>query len=123
MTEFSKKTGDYASLSATDIRVMAVTYMLETQHVGSNHLRQEPLMKPTVNFNQPGAVASVSKDGDGDSSKSQLVTAADLNMPGFYRPEDDDEEEEDGSQSTSSTTTTDSEEGETEEEKRKVRRW
>ncbi|CAN9506552.1 unnamed protein product [Ophioblennius macclurei] len=41
VTEFSKKTGDYPSLSATDIKVLALTYQLELEHVGSVHLRKE----------------------------------------------------------------------------------
>nr|XP_017525516.1 RNA-binding protein NOB1 isoform X2 [Manis javanica] len=42
VTEFSKKTGDYPSLSATDIQVLALTYQLEAEFVGVSHLRQEP---------------------------------------------------------------------------------
>ncbi|KAM5263468.1 RNA-binding protein NOB1 [Ctenodactylus gundi] len=42
MTEFSKKTGDYPSLSATDIQVLALTYQLEAEFVGVSHLKQEP---------------------------------------------------------------------------------
>lgn len=45
MTEFSKKTGDYPSLSATDIKVLALTYQLELEHVGSQHLKKEPDVK------------------------------------------------------------------------------
>lgn len=45
MTEFSKKTGDYPSLSATDIKVLALTYQLELENVGSQHLREEPEVK------------------------------------------------------------------------------
>ncbi len=45
MTEFSKKTGDYPSLSATDIKVLALTYQLELEHVGSQHLKKEPEVK------------------------------------------------------------------------------
>ena len=45
MTEFSKKTGDYPSLSATDIKVLALTYQLELEHVGSKHLKKEPEVK------------------------------------------------------------------------------
>ncbi|KAK2854346.1 hypothetical protein Q5P01_007007 [Channa striata] len=48
VTEFSKKTGDYPSLSATDIKVLALTYQLELEHVGTQHLRKEPEVK--VNF-------------------------------------------------------------------------
>uniref|UniRef100_A0A3Q3W2F7 RNA-binding protein NOB1 n=1 Tax=Mola mola TaxID=94237 RepID=A0A3Q3W2F7_MOLML len=45
VTEFSKKTGDYPSLSATDIKVLALTYQLELEHVGSQHLNKEPEVK------------------------------------------------------------------------------
>ncbi|XP_004690478.1 PREDICTED: RNA-binding protein NOB1 [Condylura cristata] len=42
VTEFSKKTGDYPSLSATDIQVLALTYQLEAEFVGVSHLKREP---------------------------------------------------------------------------------
>ncbi|KAM8875994.1 RNA-binding protein NOB1 [Synchiropus picturatus] len=48
VTDFSKKTGDYPSLSATDIKVLALTYQLTVEHVGSQHLRKEPEMKLNV---------------------------------------------------------------------------
>ncbi|RZC41609.1 NOB1 Zn bind domain containing protein [Asbolus verrucosus] len=49
VTEFTKKTGDYPSLSATDIKVMALTYQLEKEHVGVEHLRTEPVVQRSVN--------------------------------------------------------------------------
>ncbi|KAJ0056542.1 hypothetical protein NL108_010254 [Boleophthalmus pectinirostris] len=48
VTEFSKKTGDYASLSATDIKVLALTYQLELEHVGFQHLKKEPEIKVNI---------------------------------------------------------------------------
>ena len=42
VTEFTRKTGDYRSLSATDIRLLALTYQLEKRHVGVDHLKTEP---------------------------------------------------------------------------------
>lgn len=45
VTEFSKKTGDYPSLSATDIKVLALTYQLELENVGLQHLKTEPAVK------------------------------------------------------------------------------
>ncbi|KAL2088491.1 hypothetical protein ACEWY4_015390 [Coilia grayii] len=48
VTEFSKKTGDYPSLSATDIKVLALTYQLELEKVGSSHLKSEPDVKIKV---------------------------------------------------------------------------
>ncbi|XP_024901113.1 RNA-binding protein NOB1 isoform X4 [Pteropus alecto] len=57
VTEFSKKTGDYPSLSATDIQVLALTYQLEAEFVGVSHLKQEPekpkLPRETVEHGHP----------------------------------------------------------------------
>ncbi|XP_070764317.1 RNA-binding protein NOB1 isoform X1 [Enoplosus armatus] len=52
VTEFSKKTGDFPSLSATDIKVLALTYQLELEHVGSQHLKKEPEVKVNVRSTQ-----------------------------------------------------------------------
>ncbi|KAK7504642.1 hypothetical protein BaRGS_00004128 [Batillaria attramentaria] len=46
VTDFAKKTGDYRHLSLTDIRVIALTYMLEKEHVGADHIKKEPTNKP-----------------------------------------------------------------------------
>ncbi|XP_026749980.2 RNA-binding protein NOB1 [Galleria mellonella] len=48
ITDFAKKTGDYTSLSATDIKVMALTYQLEKEKAGTEHLHTEPTMQRTV---------------------------------------------------------------------------
>nr|XP_008120286.2 PREDICTED: RNA-binding protein NOB1 [Anolis carolinensis] len=48
VTEFSKKTGDYPSLSATDLKVLALTYQLEAENVGVAHLKTEPEQKVRV---------------------------------------------------------------------------
>lgn len=45
VTEFSKKTGDYRSLSAVDLRLLALTYQLEKENIGDDHIRTEPLKK------------------------------------------------------------------------------
>lgn len=48
VSEFSKKTGDFATLSLTDIAVLALTYQLEKEKMGVAHLRSEPLIGKTV---------------------------------------------------------------------------
>ena len=45
VTDFTKKTGDYRSLSAIDIRVMALSYQLEKEHVGTDHIKTVPEKK------------------------------------------------------------------------------
>ncbi|KAF6018660.1 NOB1 [Bugula neritina] len=54
VTEFTKKTGDYISLSATDIRLIALTYQLEKQHVGTEHIKTVPDRKIELNSGHNG---------------------------------------------------------------------
>lgn len=78
--EFSKKTGDYASLSGIDIKVIALTYELEIEHVGSDHLRKEPLVSKII------------------ASKNKPEEFQNKNLAGFYNPKnskDDCEKEKD----------------------------
>ena len=42
VTEFAKKTGDYRSLSVVDIKVLALTYQLEKENVGTDHIKITP---------------------------------------------------------------------------------
>lgn len=46
--EFAKKTGDYLSLSSADIKVIALTYQLEKELMGSDHLRSDPVIAKTI---------------------------------------------------------------------------
>uniref|UniRef100_T2M3I8 RNA-binding protein NOB1 n=1 Tax=Hydra vulgaris TaxID=6087 RepID=T2M3I8_HYDVU len=48
VSEFSKKTGDFKSLSAVDLRVIALTYQLEKEFCGVDHIRSEPTKKCVV---------------------------------------------------------------------------
>ncbi|KAM6942757.1 RNA-binding protein NOB1 [Xenentodon cancila] len=63
VTEFSKKTGDYPSLSATDIKVLALTYQLELEHVGSAHLKKEPELQMNIQSTQRHPEAPVNVAG------------------------------------------------------------
>jgi len=71
ISDFARKTGDYASLSAVDIRVLAVTYDLEVEKVGTSHLRSEPVIKKTTEFYHPKV----------DKEK---LNKSDAKLPGFY---------------------------------------
>ena len=70
MTEFSKKTGDYPSLSAVDLMVLAVAYDLEAEKCGTVHLNKEPKVQKTVEFYQP----------------SKGISDGDKKIAGFYTP-------------------------------------
>uniref|UniRef100_A0A2A4JWH2 RNA-binding protein NOB1 n=1 Tax=Heliothis virescens TaxID=7102 RepID=A0A2A4JWH2_HELVI len=64
ITEFSKKTGDYRSLSATDIKIMALTYQLEKEKIGTDHLKTDPTMQKIVK------VTGLSNYNSNDSDKT-----------------------------------------------------
>uniref|UniRef100_A0A8C6Z369 RNA-binding protein NOB1 n=1 Tax=Nothoprocta perdicaria TaxID=30464 RepID=A0A8C6Z369_NOTPE len=73
VTDFARKTGDYPSLSATDLQVLALTYELEAETVGPERLRREPEDKVGSSLQHPEAPLHLagfhlpSKVGDGDT--------------------------------------------------------
>ena len=42
VTDFSKLTGDFKSLSVTDLKVLALTYMIEVQKNGLKNIKTAP---------------------------------------------------------------------------------
>jgi RNA-binding protein NOB1 len=51
VSEFAQKSGDYSSLSLTDLKLIALTYMLEAQAAGSaEHIRKEPFVRDYAAF-------------------------------------------------------------------------
>lgn len=74
VTEFSKKTGDYPSLSATDIKVMALTYQLEKEKVGTQHVRTEPIMQKKVNVITKSVTPELNPNMAGFHLPGQSVT-------------------------------------------------
>ncbi|XP_024858221.1 RNA-binding protein NOB1 isoform X2 [Kryptolebias marmoratus] len=74
VTEFSKKTGDYPSLSATDVKVLALTYQLELEHIGTQHLKTEPEIKVNIQSTQRHPEAPVNITGFHFPSKRSAGT-------------------------------------------------
>ena len=66
--EFSKKTGDYGSLSAVDIQVLALTCYLQRVHVSTDHVGREPRAAKVV------------------TSSSDIRKASSTSLAGFYTP-------------------------------------
>ncbi|KAJ3394134.1 Nin1 binding protein [Lobulomyces angularis] len=61
---FAKKTGDFPSLSVTDLKVLALTWMLEKEaNNGVSHLRTEPL-PPRTNLNIKKDISKKNKKKD-----------------------------------------------------------
>ncbi|XP_033899156.3 RNA-binding protein NOB1-like isoform X2 [Acipenser ruthenus] len=87
VTEFSKKTGDYPSLSATDIKVLALTYQLESEHVGINHLKHEPEIKVQVSSTRQHPEAPVNIAGFHLPSKKHQKSAAGTGSTQSQTPE------------------------------------
>lgn len=77
VVEFAKKTGDYLSLSAVDIKIIALTYQLEKFKVGTDHLRTEPVVPKIV----------LSKD-------KPVEHVNNTPLAGFYAPKAGEESEE-----------------------------
>lgn len=83
VTDFSKKTGDYTSLSATDIKVIALTYQLEKEKVGTEHLKSEPTMQKTIkvsglsNFNLHPEVGNIDNKTTIKQEENDLKTNED----------------------------------------------
>lgn len=92
--EFSRKTGDYGSLSLTDLKVLALTYTLETEHVGTNHLSDTPTVRPTVEITKPQKL--VTAEGESDGKKVEVP--AGQNIVGFVHPKYDEDEENEASE-------------------------
>lgn len=67
MTEISKKTGDYSSLSLTDLKVIALTHDLHIEHCGS----------AGINYDVKPNIQTVER-------QSQKL---DANLPGFHDPQ------------------------------------
>ncbi|XP_064536811.1 RNA-binding protein NOB1 [Drosophila montana] len=76
--EFAKKTGDYASLSGIDLKVISLTYELEADTLGTEHLRNEPVVSQVI------------------ASKEQPEEMQDVNnkrLVGWYMPEGNEDDE------------------------------
>ncbi|GBC05927.1 hypothetical protein RclHR1_06500009 [Rhizophagus clarus] len=70
VVNFSKKTGDFTSLSAVDLRVLALTYMLEVETNGTERLRKEPV-KSLMKFG-----------GNNNNSNKSFKKKEPVNKPG-----------------------------------------
>ena len=69
MVEFAKKTGDYASLSAVDMHILALLYDLEKEGCKSvKHIRTEPKRALT------GKVTAMNKNAVRDNDESTIAT-------------------------------------------------
>ena len=76
VTEFTRKTGDYRSLSATDIRLLALTYQLEKRHVGVDHIKTEPDRK--VGWYKHSPRTFIMHDRDGLTAIVQSILTRDV---------------------------------------------
>ncbi|GFR90232.1 RNA-binding protein NOB1 [Elysia marginata] len=78
ITDFAKKTGDYSSLSAVDLKVLALTYDLEKQFKGVAHLRKQPERTPqwsggAYSTSQPHTGTTFKQYKEGEALPSNLI--------------------------------------------------
>lgn len=61
---FAKKTGDFLQLSSTDLKLIALTYCLEKEKVGCQHLRLEPITAKVSSYDNVKQVGEVQIKND-----------------------------------------------------------
>ncbi|XP_058444553.1 RNA-binding protein NOB1 [Malaya genurostris] len=78
VTNIAKKTGDFSTLSLVDLKVIALTYQLEKEFVGVDHLREDPTAAVTVYSSvKPAELAGFGKvqgfyNGEKNHSQEQI---------------------------------------------------
>ncbi|CAB3244151.1 unnamed protein product [Arctia plantaginis] len=82
ITEFSQKTGDYRSLSAIDIKVMALTYQLEKEKLGTAHLKTAPTTQKTVKVTGVPSHNKSSNDNSEERESPDENSSNIINKPG-----------------------------------------
>jgi len=88
VTDFSKKTGDYRSLSAVDIKLIALVLHLEKQHCGLDHVKTEPNSSSQWtttqhNLQKPTEIAGfyLKKNEMGQSNATSRTTSFSVDVP------------------------------------------
>lgn len=75
VTEFAKQTGDFRSLSAVDLRVLALTYQLEKEHCGIDHIKTKPTKQVEITQGFAGKTVPgffVEKKPKGEGEETEL---------------------------------------------------
>ncbi|KAF9917266.1 Nin1 binding protein [Linnemannia zychae] len=105
---FARKTGDLAVLSATDLRVLALTYQLEFENCGMKRIRTEPI-RPNAQpagqkpHSQPRRTKNSAKEitgefEDDEMSKDQEELSKDSEQGNTVLEEESEDEEEDNNE-------------------------
>ncbi|KAN0050159.1 hypothetical protein ACTA71_003262 [Dictyostelium dimigraforme] len=106
VSEFSKKTGDYPSLSATDLKLIALTYTFEAQVNGIDHIKTEPeklqvVTKKPIQKKNPNNNINNNNNNNKDNKKENKPETTTTTSTTESNPAPESE-----STSTSTTTTT-----------------
>ena len=73
VADFSRKTGDFAALSLTDLRVLALTYQLELEQNGTQFVRLEPARSLKMAAARAAAAKLISPADQAKSSSSSVT--------------------------------------------------
>lgn len=103
ITDFAKKTGDFAALSITDINVLALTYELEKRFVGAEHLKSDPIISKTVyTSNKNNAGSHIAGFYNPENKSLISLENEDLAIDYYENSDDDDDYEDEEVESESS---------------------
>lgn len=93
VSDFSKKTGDFPSLSSTDIKVIALTYELHRQHIGADSINTEPITRQISYINHSVLTDKEVLAGFYNPSKGKESHDSDNNEDSNTSNEEDDDKE------------------------------
>ncbi len=94
--KFAKKSGDFASLSLVDLKVMALAYTLEVEmYDGGKHIRTEPIDNKTLQWRQEQLAAGKSAELPKRVVKAKAFEGAELESSSGVKEVDEGEDEED----------------------------
>jgi rRNA maturation endonuclease Nob1 len=135
---FAKLTGDFGFLSLTDLKVLALAYMLERQESGDNHLRSKPkvmrampvakqvtsgsVVKGALRNGDPTASTAEASIGGGESGENEAGTepreegADDDGRDNEEEKDDDDDDDDDDEEDNEEDNEEDEEEEDNEED-------
>jgi len=89
VASFARKIGEIASLSRVDLKLLALTYMFESEVNGTDHIKTEPLSAPRMVEQSNEISTSEQKQASDDSEKNENKNNEEMAEPNNDHAEND----------------------------------